>query len=89
MSSGDSENVTNRLYVENWVYKGGVKKNHVRCLPPLYIYRHPLLTSPLYIGEVNSGNDFFNFNLIYIPNFTLISDLVSDLGVISGLFRVT
>ena len=86
MSSGDSGNVTNRFYVENWVYKGGVKKNHVRCLPPLYIYVRCLL--PLYIGEVNSGHDFLNFNLIY-TNFTLISDLVSDLGVISGLFRGT
>ena len=66
MSSRESGTITNRFYVKNWVYKGGVKKSHVRCLPPIYIYIRPLFISLyVYIGEVNSGQDFFNFNLIY------------------------
>ena len=64
VSSRASGTITNRFYVENWVYKGGVKNFHVRCLPPLYIYVRCL--PPLYnIGEVNSGHDLFNFNLIH------------------------
>ena len=88
MSSRDSGTITNRFYVENWVYKGGVKKIVSAVYLP-YIYREVnsgrMFTS-IYIGEVNSGQDFFLTLTLYIPNFTLISDLVSDLGVTSGLF---
>ena len=88
MSSGDSGNVTNRFYVENWVYKGGVKNFHVRCLPPLYMYMSAVYLPSIYRGEVNSGHKKLILPL-YIPFFTLISDLASDLGVTSGLFGDT
>ena len=65
MSSRDSGTITNRFYVENWVYKGGVKIFHVRCLPPLYIYKRPLFTSLYNIGRQTADTKNSNFNLIY------------------------
>ena len=65
MSFRHSGTITNRFYVKNWVYKGGVKKSCPMFTSPRDIYRRPLFTSPLYIRDLNSGHDTFNFNLIY------------------------
>ena len=59
----DSADLTNRFYVENWVYKGLVEYFCVRCLHSLYI--SPLLTGTPIIGDVNSGHEKIDFTLIY------------------------
>ena len=74
----DPADLTNRFYVKNWVYKGLVDFLYVRCLPPLYIC--PLFT-PIYRGG-KQRTRFFLMLPLYVPNFTLISDLTSDLGAI-------
>ena len=52
------------ISVKFGIYKGKVENFRARCLPPLYIYTSAVYL-PLYIGEVNSGKDIFNFNLVY------------------------
>ena len=64
MSSRDSGTITN---LDSTSKIGYIRVESKKCMSAVYlpyIYIYPLFTS-LYIGEVNSGHDFFNFNLMY------------------------
>ena len=98
-SFGDEVNTTSRLALETLGTSpidstskiGYIRVESKKIMSAVYlpyIYTRPMFTSPVYIGEVNSGHNFFLTLTLYIPNFTLTSDLVSDLGVINGLFEV-
>ena len=57
------------------------------------VYLPYIYTSAVYLPSIYRGGKQRTLKVLtltlYIPIFTLISDLVSDLGVMSGLFRGT
>ena len=73
-------------YVENWVYKG-LAQLFVSADYLPYMYMSDVYT-PIHIYRGGKQRTYiFLILTLYIPKFTLISDLASDLGVTSGFLE--
>ena len=82
---------TSTLYIYSTPYLGTLGPSPIDSTSKVGYIRveSKILMSAVYLPSIYRGGKQRTQKItlpLYIPNFTLISDLVSDLGVTSGLF---